>query len=233
MKVRRTGNSGFAVDIDGDLLIFDCYNPESNPWLFDRAKNAKRVTMFVSHSHRDHYSPKIARFSNVCSPCFVLSDDVSKLSGSKPVKSGDSLCVNGLDILVFGSTDIGVSFYVRHPAASLFHAGDLNNWHWMDESEPYEVEKAEKDFMTIIKDIAEKAGRIGAAFFPADPRMGTDFYKGAVQFARLLRPDVLIPMHFRESFELPESFFKETGEYTRILMPEKNTWTEITGGEKL
>ena len=33
----------------------------------------------------------------------------------------------------FGSTDAGASFYIEHKRRKIFHAGDLNNWHWNEE----------------------------------------------------------------------------------------------------
>jgi L-ascorbate metabolism protein UlaG (beta-lactamase superfamily) len=226
MKTRYTGNSGFAVELDGDLIVFDCYDPDKHPWLFEKAVSAKSVTVFVSHSHRDHYSPKIQEFSKAGAK-FILSDDVPNLPGSISVKEGDVLTENGLDIRVFGSTDIGVSFFVRHGEACLFHAGDLNDWHWSDESTPDEIEKAEKDFLEILGTIRGRINRIDAAFFPVDPRMGTDHYRGAVLFAEKMKPGVLIPMHFGKEFTPPKEFFEKLGTFTRILPPVFEKWINI------
>ena len=41
----------------------------------------------------------------------------------------------------------------------LFHAGDLNNWHWSEESTPQEIRKAEGDFLAEIKNLQQKAPR--------------------------------------------------------------------------
>ena len=48
-----------------------------------------------------------------------------------------------LRIQAFGSTDVGISFLIHLQGKSIFHAGDLNNWHWSEESTEQEIRKAE------------------------------------------------------------------------------------------
>ena len=59
-------------------------------------------------------------------------------------------------IEAFGSTDVGISFLIDLQGVRLFHAGDLNNWHWSEESTPQEIRKAEGDFLAEIKNPATK-----------------------------------------------------------------------------
>ena len=51
-----------------------------------------------------------------------------------------NLSLKGVKIKAFGSTDIGISFLVSVDGVDIFHAGDLNWWHWWDE-----------DGMSVIK----------------------------------------------------------------------------------
>ena len=44
------------------------------------------------------------------------------------------------------------------------------------------------------------AGGLDVAFFPVDPRMGSEIEAGAAEFARRFAPRLLIPMHFGENF---------------------------------
>ncbi|MEI3154718.1 MAG: hypothetical protein V8S95_06185 [Odoribacter sp.] len=48
-------------------------------------------------------------------------------------------------IKAFGSTDIGISFLIDIDNIRIFHAGDLNNWHWEEESTPEEIAGTEKN----------------------------------------------------------------------------------------
>lgn len=80
----------------------------------------------------------------------------------------------------------------------MFHAGDLNNWHWKDESTPQEVAKAEGDYLHELTTLAQTVQHLHLAMFPVDPRIGTDFMRGAEQFIDKIKTDVLVPMHFWE-----------------------------------
>ena len=101
-------------------------------------------------------------------------------------------------IQAFGSTDVGISFLIDCEGKKLFHAGDLNNWHWKDESTPAEVAKAEGDYLHELNTLAETTNHLHLAMFPVDPRIGTDFMRGAQQFVDRIKTDVLVPMHFWE-----------------------------------
>ena len=48
---------------------------------------------------------------------------------------GDFMVTKYFRIKMFGSTDAGGSFLINHPKASVFHAGDLNWWHWAGEGD--------------------------------------------------------------------------------------------------
>ena len=54
MKVTYLGHSGFLLEGKDRYFIFDYYKGELPP--LDRKK---KVLVFCSHSHRDHYNPKI------------------------------------------------------------------------------------------------------------------------------------------------------------------------------
>ena len=112
------------------------------------------------------------------------------------LKQGDTYADERLQVKAFGSTDVGVSFRVTLADKVLFHAGDLNNWHWKDESTPQEVAGAEKMYLHELELLARETPHIDLALFPIDPRLGSDFMRGAAQFVERLHPDLLVPMHF-------------------------------------
>ena len=84
----------------------------------------------------------------------------------------------------------------QHVVKMLFHAGDLNNWHWEEESTPEEIAQMEGDFKKELNDLAQLAPRLDLAMFPVDPRMGGDFMRGARQFLDRIPTSCFVPMHF-------------------------------------
>ena len=83
----------------------------------------------------------------------------------------------------------------------IFHAGDLNNWHWSEESTEEEIRKANGDFLAEVKYLKEKASNIDLVLFPVDRRMGKDYMKGAKQFIEQIKTTIFVPMHFSEDYE--------------------------------
>jgi hypothetical protein len=61
-----------------------------------------------------------------------------------------------LEVRTFGSTDAGVSFWLRADGLTIFHAGDLNWWRWSGETQ------AEQDF-AATKAFREKVAGTGLA----------------------------------------------------------------------
>ena len=70
------------------------------------------------------------------------------------------------------------------------------------------------------------------AIVPVDPRLGDSFYKAGEYFIETFHPKVLIPMHFRDDFEIIQRFKDKIGN-TKTIIPEfkernvkiKNTWS--------
>ena len=88
----------------------------------------------------------------------------------------------------------------------LFHAGDLNNWHWSEESTPQEIRKAEGDFLAEIKNLQQKAPLVDIAMFPVDSRIGKDYMRGAEQFVERIKTAIFAPMHFGEDYRGGNAF---------------------------
>ena len=77
---------------------------------------------------------------------------------------------------------------------ALFHAGDLNFWHWREESTMQDIEEADAEFRKAVAPLS--SARIDVAFFPVDPRQGSMFEAGANYFILSVKPRILIPMHY-------------------------------------
>lgn len=196
-------HSGFSVETTDCILIFDFYkevlhNNENYTNLKKLLSSGKPVYVFVSHSHADHFNKKIFTWEGT-NIKYILSDDI-KLKDSKSnytfVKKNDVLTLDNLSIKVFGSTDAGVSFLVSVDGFNIFHAGDLNWWHWKEDSDEDNL-NAEKWFKEEIALI--NGEKIDLAFFPVDTRLEENFYLGGKYFIDNMNPRYFIPMHIGNS----------------------------------
>ncbi len=229
ISVYYLGNSGFAVELESrkTLLIFDYHNDSGDRGLTRGTVDPRdfarytRVLVFVSHSHADHYNPIIrswARYDNVS---FIISEDVEKTFAAHRVKPGKKLVIasfkpmlTDIDVDVFGSTDLGVSYQVKVDGWSLFHAGDLNCWHWQDESTAAEARAARTAFKKIVSTIVGR--KIDIAFFPVDPRQGSLYDEGALMFMTAVGPRAMVPMHFGIHYDAVDAF-EEKAFATKVI----------------
>lgn len=222
MNIYYIYHSCFVVEDSEYILIFDYYKTP-------RKKNAliniedfvmemdKKVIVFSSHIHADHFNSEILKWQEKnLQVSYVLSSDI-KLK-TKPeryymVSEGDEIKVEGLDIKMYGSTDSGVSFWIKMRDKVIFHAGDLNWWYWEDDTKE-EEEFMKNSFQKIIEDIKENNEKINIAFFPVDPRLEDNTFLGGKYFVQELQPENIIPMHFGKNYNVTKEFcngLKETG----------------------
>lgn len=186
-EITYLGHSGFTVRTDAHFLAFDCLRDPG----FAPEKGAGLC--FVSHAHRDHFWPPLAALCRAGGARMIAGEGVAA-GGATTLKPGEEAEIALARIRAFGSTDEGVSFWVEADALRVFHAGDLNFWHWREESTAFEVERARADFEDVLKTL--RGLRVDLAFFPVDPRLGAGMAEGAVRFAEEIRPALIIPMHF-------------------------------------
>ncbi|MFA5676311.1 MAG: hypothetical protein WDA65_07270 [Christensenellales bacterium] len=201
-------HSAVCINIKDCLLIFDhcLYRPDGcveDGAVGDKyIANARRVYVFVSHSHHDHFNSRIFEWASPHVK-FLLDDTVPTVSAPKDsvfMRCGSKYEDEYISVQEFGSTDCGGSFFVVCGNTSFFHAGDLNDWHWKDHGDKRYSRIMSGLFKHEIKRIKQSAGTIDYAFFPVDKRMGADFDSGADYFIETLRPRFFIPIHF-VSFE--------------------------------
>ena len=197
IAVQYLGGSGFLVTLDETGLLFDCSERGADPRVMpDKGELAAldRLYVFVSHRHDTHFSPAVY---DLCGDAavYVLGHDVPQPHRGTRMSPGDTRSFGPVTVRAFGSTDEGVSFLVDYLGIRIFHAGDLNLWHWRDESSVNEIEQAEKAFYACVEPIP--VDEIDVAFFPVDPRQGSMYDAGAGYFAMTVKPRILIPMHFQ------------------------------------
>ena len=213
-------HSGFAVGYDEHFLVFDYFKHEpdvenrgiNNGYLTDNEMSKKpNPYVFVSHSHYDHYNPVIFDWYNSNSKIqYILSSDVKK-------KQTQSSCIymepyeridkGNITISTYGSTDIGVSFLVDIDGIRIFHAGDLNWWHWADESTVEELREEDEKFKNEVARFENE--KIDILFFPVDPRLGEHYYLGGEYMINKFKPKLFVPMHFADNVGITSRFAKK------------------------
>ena len=234
MEIYYLFNSGFLIEIGDDALIIDYYRGDlGKPWkapLERQPSGYRDVYVFASHVHGDHYNRAIFNWLSERDDIkYILSDDIKPSVPAALIKKGGKhsidfladggrLSIGRLDIRAYGSTDEGISFHiVAEDGTSIFHAGDLNYWHWRDESTEAEIAEAFTMFINELDKIKKGVEKIDYAFFPVDPRMGSDYYRGAAIFCETMKPARLIPMHSTAALDPPKDFFDAVAAYTKVI----------------
>ena len=206
IKVTYLDHSGFAVTTPDAVMVFDYYkDPDKKLEKVLREAPDADVIFFVSHHHPDHFNTSIFELAQERRRTYVLSYDIfSKLVPDKGLSvawmsPGDILDqIPGTSkVRAYKSTDAGVAYAITLPDGhTIFHAGDLNDWHWGDVSTPAESQAAQAHFEKIVSQIAGDYPQMHVVMFPVDARMGTDFARGANIFLSKIQVDYFFPMHF-------------------------------------
>ena len=194
-------HSGFSVANGDTLLVFDYWRGEEGELTDSLQLSASQVrswphvVVFISHEHIDHLDPIVFSWRDLTDVTYIVASDMPVGTRGKRMAPGDEYSpVNGVNVTAFDSTDLGVSFLVDFRGVRFFHAGDLNFWHWREESTMQEIEEADAEFRKAVSPIAREA--VDVAFFPVDPRQGSMFEAGANYFILSVKPRILIPMHY-------------------------------------
>ena len=194
-------HSGFSVAGEHTLLVFDYWRGEHGeltPELEltpERLRAYDNVFVFISHEHIDHLDPVVFTWNEAGNVSWIVSSDMPVGTRGKRMAPGDTVKLSDeVTVTAFDSTDLGVSFLVDFLGMHFFHAGDLNFWHWREESTMQEIEEADQEFRKAVQPLSRE--RIDVAFFPVDPRQGAMFEAGANYFILAVKPRILIPMHY-------------------------------------
>lgn len=220
-------HSGFLVETDQVLLLFDWCEGTLPP-----LPEPKKLLVFSSHSHEDHFSPAIFSLDDenrVSS--FILGDgialteenlkkwNVSDATAAKcKVLSSSQLTfpLPGVRVETLPSTDEGVAFLLDVNGLIIFHAGDLNWWHWEGE-DPAWNRSMEIDFKRYVEPLRNR--RIDLAMLPLDPRLDKDGFRGPQYLLELADIRACIPMHPWENFAFTNQFLKVWPQYSHVLLP--------------
>ena len=206
MKATFINHSCFLLELDSVCLLFDWWKGELPP-LPD-----KPLLIFASHWHEDHFSPDL--FS-IRADAYIFGDMdkpwLAKKGASEEVlersisMSGNETAspMDGITVETLPSTDEGVAFLVTVDGKTIFHAGDLNWWHWEGEPDPWNPNMA-KAFQSYAEPLRGRA--IDLAMLPLDPRLNEDGFRGPKYFLEIANIRRWLPMHQWKKFGFTEQF---------------------------
>ena len=194
-------HSGFSVSCRDLLFVFDYWLgeeeelPPEKRITPEKLSAFRKIFVFISHEHVDHFDPVVYTWKDYADVTYIVSSDMPVGTRGKRMAPGDTLELeDNISVTAFDSTDLGVSFLVRFYGLQIFHAGDLNFWHWRDESTMKEIEEADTEFRKALEPLRDHP--VDLAFFPLDPRQGSMFEAGANFFILSIKPRLMIPMHY-------------------------------------
>ena len=203
MKVTYLKHSGFMVESRNYIYLFDYIGGNIDKSI----KSDKKIYVMVSHVHDDHFSKIIfdiaTKHNNVT---YVLSYDVVKKIKKNAVLSKmveqlniirvqahEKYKIDDIVVETLKSTDEGVAFIVSEKDGTIYHAGDLNWWHWEGEPKSWN-RNMEFNFKREIDSM--RGRKIDIAFIPLDPRQEDVYYLGMNYFIKNVGANEIYPMHF-------------------------------------
>ena len=215
MKVTYLYHSGFAVELEKHIFVFDYMKGKLPDW-----DGRKEIIFFASHKHPDHFVMDIFQwFGKYENLRYVLGSDI-KLSDKYLECNGVDPCVKtvitnagknrtlelgDVKIETLRSTDEGVAFIVCTEGKTIYHAGDLNWWHWEGEADSWNTQM-EKDYK---KEISLIDGRhFDVAFVPLDPRLEWAYGLGMQEFLEHTDTDHVFPMHMWDDYRPIDKYKK-------------------------
>lgn len=219
MKLTYIYHSGYAIEAEGFTIIIDYFRDSDNGIVYNELLKKKgKLYILSTHSHHDHFNKEILKWKNIHPDViYIFSKDILSYRKAKArdaiyLDKSDSYQDETLYIKAYGSTDLGISFLIKAGKKTIFHAGDLNNWHWNEESTKDEIKEAEDFYQRELDLLATNVSHLDLAMFPIDPRLGKDYMKGAEQFVSAIKTDMLAPMHFDEAYDKVAAFARFAAE---------------------
>ena len=227
MNVTYIQHSCFLVETDSCYYLFDYYKgrlPEMDP--------AKPIFVLSSHAHADHYNPEIftlLKAAGMRQIHAVLSDDIAVPADVAALSVAPDRVYTLTDrqiVTTFRSTDQGVAYLIEDGQMLLYHAGDLNDWVWEEETDDYNRQMT-TDYRKQMRLLAQalKGREIDTAFVVLDPRQEKDYDRGLCCFLDHIPVSKVYPMHNWGHPEIIETFLEDHPEY-------KNKIQTAPGAEK-
>ncbi len=228
MKVSYLDHSGFLLELKDRYYVFDYYKGVLPP-----LDKEKEVLVFCSHSHGDHYNPKIFDLLDERGMRYraVLANDIndekrlSKIERSFVASDQRYQLESGILVETLLSNDSGVAFIVSSDEGIVYHGGDLNDWYWEGEPED-ENRELRSIFHAEIEKI--KGRHFDIAFVPLDPRLEAHYADGLLYFLERVDCNAVFPIHYWGEPDVIQRFLTEYLQYGSHI---KNT--ETAKGEEI
>ncbi len=203
--------SGFTVAVGKTLLIFSYWQEHVTQELRLNDKDLSgfnNIVVFIPGASVEHNDPAVWQFSRGFPITYVASADaeseLKEHAGLRLIHRGESIKVSNVQIKAYPTTDAGVAFMVKISGVHIFHAGDLNLWHWREQSTLREITRSEEEFYRLVSDIRED--RIDICMFPVDPNQGGFYDAGANHFIMAKKPRLFFPMHWGARSEIAQDY---------------------------
>lgn len=218
MKVTYIGHSGFSVELESHILLFDYYEgamPEFDP--------AKKLLVFASHSHPDHFNREILKLEEMYPDVeYIFPKDIGIAKKEQRIsehfmRKRDEITVGDTKVRSLRSTDEGVAFLIKCEDRTIYHAGDLNWWHWEEEGTEYNQQMKE-DYQNALR--LMEGEHVDVAFVLVDPRLEDAYYWGIDWYMRHTDTERVYPMHMWGQYEIQDRLLHqpETAPYRERIV---------------
>ena len=215
MKVTYIHHSCFLVETHLFYYLFD-YEKGHLPEL----NTEKPIFVLSSHGHADHYNPEVFILLTdlgMRDIRTILSDDIQVPANINTLQVSPEMEYElgyQQKLTTFRSTDLGVAFLIEDQNELIYHAGDLNDWVWDDESDAYN-EQMTLDYRKQIRLLADSLHhrQIDVAFVVLDPRQEKDYDRGLCFFLEHIPAKQVYPMHYWDDPSVIDTFLRDHPEY--------------------
>lgn len=228
MQAAFLDHSGFLVELDSAALLFDWWKGG-----LPAIKPGVPLYVFASHVHPDHFDPRIFTLDDGSREVrFILGHDIKLSSRNlrrwgvsletaekcRNLRGGETLELSGATVEALPSTDEGEAFLVTADGRTVFHAGDLNWWHWEGEDKGWN-----RNMEVNFKKYAEalRGRTIDLAMLPLDPRLGEAGFWGPAYFLETAEIRRFLPMHQWGEFDFTRKFLEKHPAFTDRVLPVK------------
>ena len=216
MQVTYIHHSCFLVETERFYYLFD-YATGDLPEMDVK----KPIFVLSSHGHGDHYNPEVFDLLvdlGMEDIQAVLSDDIQPPANAKTILvSPEKEYTLGEKqyLTTLRSTDLGVAFLIEDQGRLIYHAGDLNDWVWEEETQDYNTQMTDS-YRKQIDLLAQKLdGRqLELAFVVLDPRQEADYDRGLCYFLEHIPAGKVYPMHYWGKPEIIETFLRDHPAYS-------------------
>lgn len=194
LQVTYIHHSSFLVETDSAYLLFDYYQGR-----IPALKPDKKLYVFASHAHYDHYSTKIYQIAHKHAT-YLLSHDIPHRipQGIKAKFLSPHVQYRDKHITVstYESNDEGIAFWCVIDGLQIYHAGDLNDWDWPGEDEEW----LNWQHQLYLKELKAMPSHADLAFVPLDGRLEGNYASGVKYFLKQHDTTYLFPMHFFNNY---------------------------------